>query len=533
MMQTSANTTLIHRILQYVVPSVLLCGLVLILWRYFRYYIDPDAISYLNITRNYITGDFTHAVNAFWSPMGCWATALLVKATGMELFAAAITVNTVPALGMVLAGQCLFQQFRTGNWERWCFGIMSSFFWAYTVYFQSFTDIWQFFFLTTGLLLLLKERFTRQPLYWLALGLAGALAYFGKAYSFYFFPLMIVVTVWLKLKHEERFTIGRWLLICGVSLLVMMAVAFPWLYLIHDKYGIWTSSTAGKLNMSWWLAGTQEFREGITVVVPPPYKGSLFYFEDPYLAQGRYVHFWDSPALFLKQAIRVGFNAIGWVTSANRISSFYFVIWLLSILFLFRKGSSIFRSLPMKILVILFLAFPLPYWLLTFDGGRYLWFTIAPACIIALSLMDRFLAPYLKASLQKVFVFLFFASFLITPVSDMKTMLRLGETEYSMAQELKALNIQGPFVSNRSYADDAAAVIRLSWFSGNPWYCHPLNDHSDSELQKDAVRYGVKYYYYLYNNTGEDFQLKGINGAELPEITKGRIPGLKVFQLTP
>lgn len=189
--------------LHFVVPALLLCTLVWFLWRYFQYYIDPDAISYLNIAQHYIDGDYAHAINAFWSPMGYWLTAVVVKATGWPLFATAIIVNTIPALGIVLCGQLLFHKFRSSSMERWGFGLMSAIFWAYATYYQSFTDAWQFFFLIAGLLILLNKSFLQSPLQWLSIGIIAALSYYGKAYSFYFFPLMILmVTAW-KLKARE------------------------------------------------------------------------------------------------------------------------------------------------------------------------------------------------------------------------------------------------------------------------------------------------------------------------------------------
>lgn len=517
--------------LHFIVPGLLLCILIGLSWKYFQHYVDLDAISYLHITECYVKGDYTHAVNAFWSPMGYWVTALLVKATGWPLFASAIICNSIPALGIVLAGQSLFHKFRSSGTERWCFGLMSAVFWTYATYYQSFTDAWQFFFLITGLLILLNKNFIHRPVQWFLIGIVAALSYYGKAYSFYFYPLMILIVTALTLKAAGKLTLKRLTLISIVSIGVMMLAIAPWIYLIHEKYGIWTSSTAGKLNMSWWLVGTQEFREGVTVLVPPPYKGSLFYFEDPYLLQGRMAHFWDSPALFVKLLIRIGYNFVDWVNSANRISLCYFFVWTLSILLLFFRKPDLPDTTPRKILLVLFLLFPLPYWLLTFNGGRYLWFTIPLVSILALDFADVLLFPRLNRALRRVFIVVFFMSFIITPVIDMKAMLKGPDSEYAMAMELKQLGISGSFACNRSYADGAASIVRLAWFSKNAWYCHTLNQFSTEEILRDAKRYDVKYYFYFYDGAGWEYQLKDTEGHLLPDLTKGSIPGLKVFRI--
>lgn len=517
--------------LQMMLPAALVCCIVVFLWPYFQYYIDPDAISYLNITARYVSGDYQHAVNAFWSPMGCWLTAVLVKFTNGPLFQSAIIINTIPAVGMVLAGQRLFQQFRRDHWEGWCFGIMSAIFWSYTVYFQSFTDIWQFFFLTVGLLILLRKNFTQKPIWWIILGITGSLAFFGKAYSFVFFPVMIWVVVAIKLRSEGDFNIKKWLIISLTSIGVMMLCLSPWVYLLHEKYGIWTYSTAGKLNMSWWLVGTQEFKESVHALVPPPYKGSLYYFEDPYLAQGKLSNFWQSPHLFFKQVMRTLYNIVGWTESSNRISAFYFVIWVLSILFFIKKRKDIFQQTSLKIVLILFILFPLPYWLLTFDHGRYLWFTIPLASILAMNLSDAFIKPNLSKRLYPVFIAVFFLSFIITPVSDMKGMFRSGYAEHETADKLKLHNIKGSFISNKSYADAGPSIIKIALFSQNAWYCHTLNNYSTAELLKDAKRYNVQYYFYFYEGSGDDYIFRNADGKVVEDITNGAIKGLKVYPI--
>ncbi len=513
-------------------PPLLLIIIVAALWRYYQYYIDPDAISYLNIVERYVAGDYAHAINAFWSPLGVWGTTLLVKLTGCDLFLCAIIFNTLAAAGTVIASQQLFHQFRSSGWERLFFGLTSALFWSYTVYFQSFTDIWQFFFLTCGLLILLRADFLEKPLLWILLGLTGTMAYFGKAYSFYFFPIMIISIILLKMNEKGNINWIKLLKVSSIAIITMMAAAFPWLFLIHEKYGIWTSSTAGQLNLSWWLVGTQEFRPGITVLVPPVYKGSLFYFEDPFLVQGKLTRMWDSPALFIKQIARVGFNAFNWVACNNRISAFYFASWIMSIIFLFKKEHYFSGRYNMKILVVLFLIFPLPYWLMTFDGGRYLWFTIPLVCILHLFMAERLVFPYLSQKLRKLYTIIFFLSFLVTPVLDMKEMFRAGQDDFEMAQKLKDKGINGSFATNRSYADGVLSLTRIAWFTQNPWYCHTLNNFTTSDILADARRYGVKYYFYFYEGSGDDYHLEDKAGKDLPDLTGGSIPGIKVFEIT-
>jgi hypothetical protein len=511
-------------------PALLLLLWVRMLWPYCQFYIDPDAVCYLSIVERYIAGDYTHAVNAYWSPMGCWLTVLMVKLTQWPLFQAAIAVNALGAAGMTFMGQVLFARFQESKWERWVFGLISSVFWAYTVYFQSFTDIWQLFLLTLALHLLCFHGFVQRPLLWVVTGMSGALAYFGKAYAFVFFPLMVIVAIVMWYRSGPRLALSRYILAAIATVLLMLLFSFPWLYLLHEKYGIWTTSTAGALNRTWFLVGTQEFKPGIQALVPPVYTGSLFYFEDPYWVQGALAGWFDSMGNFIKLLMRVGFNGLNWFVSANRVSAFYIPVWLSVMIYLFRTWKRTSGYSARRIAGLIFLLYPLPFWTLTFDNGRHLWYTMLLCCIAGSVCMRQLLLPLAGTRGHRFFALIFYVSFLITPLLDTKEMWRTGVEEYNIGRQLKAQGISGPFVANKSYEEAAAYVLRVTWFSGNPWYCHTQQVPA-AELLREAKAKGLKYYYYFGNDIGQDAMPSHPEGGALRELTGGCIPGLRVYEL--
>lgn len=520
-----------NSVFRYCAESVFFGILVYALWPYYQYYIDPDAVSYLTLTKDYLDGHSYAAINAYWSPMGIWLTALWAKASGWHLFASAIFVNALGAWAALFTSQLLFDKFRKNILERCCFAFSMALFWCYVVYMQSFTDAWQVFFLLTGLLIVLKQDFEKNIFLWIFVGIIGALAYFSKAYSFYFFPAMVFAAVLIKMKKGKQIRWKRLITILLVSEITLLLCAFPWLWLIHQKYGIWTASTAGSLNMSWGLEGTYNLKKGISILLPPSNQYSLFYFEDPLMIQGHIAHFWDSPSMFAKMILRIGYNVLLWVESCNNLSAFYFIIWLFSIPALFLKRIFQISSTKFTILSAVFLIFPLPFYLLNFDEGRYLWFTVPLSAIIGLTLFDGLFFNKLPKWFLSLFVVLFFLSFAVHPVLVLKEHFKAGERQYQQAMSLKRLNIQGSFVSNLAYENGRSILPGLTWFSGNPWYCHALNQYSTQEILRDAKRYHVKYYFYFYEETGNDYQLKNRNSHAFPELTKGQIPGLKVFYL--
>lgn len=515
--------------LAYFIAPALLCLFVYVLWPFLQYCIDSDSISYMNIVHNYLKADYEHAINGFWSPMGCWLTVLVIKATHWQTFGATIFVNTIGASLLTLANQFLFHKFRSNNLERLSFAILSAVFWTYAIYFQPFTDLWQYFFLTLGLLILLNKNYLSKWYLWILLGLIGALAFFSKAYSFYFFPLMVFIATCFHLKEAGAFNWKKLITVCFFIGITMFVLAFPWLYLIHDKYHIWTSSTTGALNASWFLIGYQEFRPGINIIIPPPYKGALFYFEDPFLAQGRTVHVYDSFRFIFKQIARIGYNCFNWVKVTSGISPFFIVTWIVTFLLAFKKTNQ--KHTSLKIIAGILLVYPLPFFLFTFETGRYIWFLMCIGSILGLYYATPLLERYVGKKSRNAFIILFFFSFAVTPVLELKGMLHQGEKEHTMAVSLNKMGIKGSFISNLSYEDASISMIRLAWLSQNAWYCHTQSLYSTKALFQDAKRYHVKYYFYFYTGTGDDYTATALDGKPLQDITNNKIPGLKVFQL--
>lgn len=107
-----------------------ICG-VGILYPFCRYYVDPDAAAYLVIIKRYASGDFVTAANGLWSPLHCWLSALLVRLAGFGYFNAALAVNCIGGLSVIMLSQYLFNRFRSGKTEQWCMAIFSGIYWAY------------------------------------------------------------------------------------------------------------------------------------------------------------------------------------------------------------------------------------------------------------------------------------------------------------------------------------------------------------------------------------------------------------------
>ena len=517
-----------------IVPLLLLIATTVMIYPYFQYYVDPDAVAYLTISKRYAAGDTWTAVNGYWSPWSCWLTALFIK-QGLEAFKAAILVNAIGASGCLIASVVLFARFISDRLTIMALSATLALFLSYTIFKQSFADLWYIFFLMVVLILMIHRNFLKAPWMWVAAGALGSLAYYAKAYAFPYFILSILVVVAIRIRREyAAFNYKRWLLVSGVVVCIMFFFSFPWLWLLHEKYGKWMTSSAGSLNLSWYLVGHPYFKEGIGLLIPPVYPDAVYYWEDPYLVNGPAPHFWNSPKLLLMQLVRGGYTMLKLVNSMNELSAFFLLITLFCVAAVFSKKLRQFFPADLYILCVVFLLFPLGYLLINFES-RYLWFLVPVSMVVGALLINKTGFILQSGRLRSGLLMVFCISFLVFPVWDMKTLFRAGEKEFLLARQLKQAGIKGSFASNVSELEPLQAVIRMAYFSGNSFYYMPWMPQRQSDLLKELRQYHVKYYFHFHEPfDGVNIRCKDENGLPLPVVFEDTVlSGLRVYQLNP
>lgn len=496
--------------------SALLMGIaVYVIYPHYQYYIDPDGVSYLTIAKRYASGDTHRAVNAYWSPWSCWLTALMIK-TGVQAIPASIVINAMGATGLLYISQSFFLKFNIIRKLQWLLNITLALFLCFAIYAQSFDDLWECFFLLSTLRIMLSLRFAAMPGLWIATGFIGALAYFAKAYSFPFFILNTIVCSWFIDKKQ-------WLKISATAIVVMIICSMPWICILHHKYGIWTTSTAGPLNMSWYLVGHPYWKQGIDLLLPPAYPDSPNYWEDPWFANGYAPHFWNSWRLFGWQLVRVGYHLYKFVVSILQLTVLFPFILLIWIRFIGNRKTRL--PDPAFIIALSAFLFPLGYLLINFES-RYIWYLIPLSMVAgALFLQDHITDKDRRKSMQFL-PFVFALSYLIYPAWGMVKMYHEGAAESDIAIQLQHLNIHGSYTAFVNPNHDTQRMSRLAYFSGNQFYSIPKQDVQFQQILPEMRRYHIKYFFAFDTAKCVDEQ-----GNPFPEITKGRIGGLKVYQI--
>lgn len=511
-------------------PLLLLVVALALVYPYYQYYIDPDAIGYMSVAQHYAKGEIQQAVNGYWSPWSCWLTAGLIK-WGYEPFKAGIFINSIGAGGFLIASHFLFKKFLTNKKVILSLNTTLVCFLVYAVFKQSFADLWFFFFLLVIFQLFLREKFFHEPQIWVLCGLLSAFAYFAKAYAFPYIFLSTIVILVVRMRSEKHSYLDTFKL-ASVILGCFVLFSFPWLWALHDKYGAWITSTSGKLNLSWYLLGHPIYKDGIDLLIPPTYSNSIFFWEDPFYANGATPNFLSSVKLFLLQIIRVGYTVLKGVTSMNELSAFFLPISLVGLFIILSKEVRQVFPKSFYLLAILTVLFPLGYLLINFEA-RYLWILIPISLLMGAWLYETY-SSYIKSKLlRRLLIGIFCFSYLTIPIWEMKGLYRVGEKEYQLAQQLKSANIRGSFATNIPQSKEMQQVMRIAWFSGNPLYYMPIAPTSSQQVHKELERYKVRYFY-MFQSTpfigSQQFE-NGQGVPHLPIFIDSTLLGMTVFQI--
>lgn len=465
--------------------ALLICALA-ILYPFCSYYIDPDGTAYLTISQRYAAGDYSTAINGYWSPWSCWLTAGLIKA-GVSAVPASWAINSLGAIGVLCSTLLLLKQYGIDSFTQKIMQLGLVCFLSNAVYVQSFDDLWETFFIVCMLIVAHQISQQHKAIYWVALGALGAMAYFAKAYALPYFVLLSIFIAITLYKNRWPLAIKMLLLAWGIC----AVIATPWWWLLYQKYGFFTTSTAGSLNLSWYLVGHPIFKDHIQLFIPPAYRGSPYYWEDPWLANGALARFWDNSQLLLRQLLKLGYNGLLFLLSMAQLS--LLTLWLLYKITLLALRRQKWRSLPraQQLLVGAILLFPSGYWLINFEA-RYLW-PIMPFCLVMiLKWLHRDLLPRLGAQYVLGVLLLISTSFTLFPLYQIHTLWKVGEQEARIAEHLQSLP-SGGFTGNAH----PQAMARIAYWWGHPYYYMATNEVSPQQVFTDVKRWPIKYYLYF------------------------------------
>lgn len=239
----------------------LICGLALWLGRFDD---SPDQISYVNLAEQYAAGNWSEAINGFWSPLLSWLIALPV-ACGADARLAAKAICALAGLGIVRGVEALAvrMELTPNPWlmsaAALCAAAMagriSADVLAAAVLLHYLADVW-------------KEN--PSPL---KTGVYGGLLYLVKNYLLFFFLLHWGIHSAGRLARHAVQREGIFQR-AGLTLAGTALLAVPWVTILTQHYGKFTISRAGVVNLA--MAGPESSAYRQHKVLAAPSSPSAF-----------------------------------------------------------------------------------------------------------------------------------------------------------------------------------------------------------------------------------------------------------------
>ena len=236
-----------------------------------RYYIEPDGVSYIEIAHAYLRRDFAHAVNAYWSPLYSWLLALVLSLAHVPEYWEASTLHLVNFFSYLLALASFAFFFReltslldastddsTGeplSRTRWAWNVLGYTLFAFAALQivgvgidQPDLMVMAAALAATGLLIRMKRGVARAAAYF-ALGATLAGGYLAKAVMF---PLAFVFL------FSSLFAAGKWKRSApraAMALITFLLAASPWILTLSKAKGRLTFADTGRLDYAFYVNG--------------------------------------------------------------------------------------------------------------------------------------------------------------------------------------------------------------------------------------------------------------------------------------
>ena len=230
-----------------------------------RYYIEPDGVSYIEIAHAYLRRDFSHAVNAYWSPLYSWMLAFFLSFGHVSEYSEATTLHLLNFLNYLLALAAFAFFFReltslldasTGeplSRTAWAWNLLGYTLFAFAALQlvgvgidQPDLMVMAASLVATGLLIRMKRGIAGGAAY-LALGATLAAGYLAKAVMF---PL-----AWVFL-FCSLFAAGQWKKSAwqtAIALIAFLVLASPWIFALSKAKGRLTFGDTGRLNYAFYV----------------------------------------------------------------------------------------------------------------------------------------------------------------------------------------------------------------------------------------------------------------------------------------
>jgi hypothetical protein len=474
-----------NRYLLFLISAILYVVIWVVLYPYFQYLLDADAVGYLTVANRVANNDWLKSVNGLWSPLNSWLLVPFIK-NGWDAFRSALLLNAIFCFGILGCVHVLLHRFVTSGFFITMISVTVPIVLVYYSYFQVFGDALQLLFVCIYLIIITSKNFWGNVKKYCLVSIIMGIAFFAKAYSFPFFILhFTAIHAWHWWQTKRLFLIQY-----AISILLFIFCISPWSFQLFKKYNQFSlTGNAGKLNMSWYLLSHKSFKPEIKILIPPTYSDSPSFWEDPFLSQSICYTPTESVALFARWIARIFHTCLQAVLCINEISCFVIPCLLAMVIFYIRKKNVQALDAIFWAVVIV----PIGYLAMHIET-RYIWLMMIGAILFAGVLIQKLL----HAWQQRLLTIMFCISIIVYPIYNLIAWRNKGKPNFEVAETLQKLGVKNQkFVTN---SRDLGNMWVAAYLSKNQMYSIENFSFSAAALQAELRQYQVAYYIQLQSD---------------------------------
>ncbi|WP_337872215.1 hypothetical protein [Ignavibacterium sp.] len=368
----------------FIALSIYLAGVVL-LFEKFQFNINPDAISYFSISRKYFLSNYSEAINGYWGPL----YSLLILPSfhfGIEPVVFARLTNIIFTFLLFVLIYYLSEILKL---EKRIQILCRYFFIAPALYFTFWyvtPDYLLLFLFLMFILLAIDENYLLKFRVTLFASFIAALMYYTKSYGLAFFLVFQTIIFFIYYIRKSQFR-KKIIFNYVISIVFFFVLISPWVYLISNKYGYFTVSTSGKINL---LIVNPELN-----FHHPPIENGLISPSDKYD-----VSIWDDPDVKLypdwspfksfSDFKHFSFNFLKNLAKFLLMLFLFSPIGIISIYFLRKE---VFKDFKVLLIILALVIYGLGYCFIYVES-RYIWASLVLFAIVSFIPLKTFAETY-------------------------------------------------------------------------------------------------------------------------------------------
>ncbi len=472
---------------------IIYISLFFLLFPGYRYVIDPDATGYFSVAEKVAKGDFHGSINGIWGPLGSWFLAPFMRNRFDPMF----TVKYLNGLYGLLSLTAFFYLLKKLKIKVVIAIAMMSgavFLILHFAFYRLFGDLLQLLFLLLYLNIICSKKFGSNYKGIILAAFIGGIAFYAKAYAFYFVLVHLPVSIYLATKNARHRISSQFIKKAITGIVVLFVTIMPWIIALNSKYGHYT---LGEQNISGTLSTA--YPQPRIAFYPPPSQNAYSIFDDISYLKIQHITPFTNGRIFVAQLKLIVFNILKTIEHFNDFSFAFILVILISLILSLGKNKRFLDQKNNLLLLSFIVVWPSGY-LLFHVEPRFLWIMIlavlALAGVLLSYLMD--ILPLAKKNLYAFSLVIIF-SFYLYPLIELKEQYGSGKNYFEMADALKQNNIKGNILySNQSNGDLSKSVI-LNYLIKSKQYGPFIRDYTTQEILQAIQDYKINYFILYYS----------------------------------